>query len=406
MDPWLTIVGLHEDGLDGLTPAARAAVDQAEVLAGDARMLAMVPDDGRERLPWPKPLSKLFPDLEQCRPRKVVILASGDPLDHGVGALVVRAFPRGEWRILPAPSSFALARARMGWSDGETETLSIHNRPVAVLTGHLFDGVKLIVLARDGGSAAAVAALLTARGYGRSTITVLERMGGVAEARIEGIAQDWKHDGRTADLNTLAIECVAEPGACVLPRTGGLPDQLFQTDGLLTKCEVRAVTLAALAPLPGQVLWDVGAGSGSIGIEWLRLAPRGRAVAIERDQKRLPLIKANAEALGADRLEIISGSAPDALGIISAPFAPPDTVFIGGGIDTPGVFEACWRALKPGGRLVANSVSLEGQRILFGLHAAHGGEMLQIAIGRAGPLGSMTGWRPLMPVVQWTGIKV
>ena len=394
--PWLSVVGMHEDGLAGLGARARALVEGAETLAGDARMLAHVPEDGRERLSWPKPLSALFPEFEKRRGRRVCVLASGDPLVHGIGALIAARFPEAE--IVPAPSSFALARARMGWDAASSETLSLHNRPLESLGAALRPGARLLVLTRDGTTPAAAAAFLAARGYGASRLTVFERMAGPREARLEGIAAAWPH-GAVDDLNVLAIACVADAGALAMSRAPGLDDDLFASDGVMTKREARILTIAALAPLPGQVLWDVGAGCGSIAIEWLRLAgPRARAFAVEAKPERLALIAENRTRFGADALEPVAGEAPGAL----AGLPPPDAIFIGGGLTAPGVFEACWQALKPGGVLVANGVSLEAEAALAGLSRSHGGALVRIEVARAAPLGGFTGWRPLMPLTQWS----
>ncbi|MEI7609374.1 MAG: precorrin-6y C5,15-methyltransferase (decarboxylating) subunit CbiE, partial [Rhodospirillaceae bacterium] len=386
----------HEDGLAGLGARARALVEGAETLAGDARMLAHIPEDGRERLSWPKPLSALFPEFEKRRGKRVCVLASGDPLVHGIGALIAARFPEAE--IVPAPSSFALARARMGWDAGSSDTLSLHNRPLESLGAALRPGARLLVLTRDGATPAVAAAFLTARGYGASRLTVFERMAGPREARLEGTAADWPHPA-VDDLNVLAIACVGDAGVVAMSRAPGLDDDLFASDGVMTKREARILTIAALAPQPGQVLWDVGAGCGSIAIEWLRLAgPRARAFAIEAKPERLALIAENRTRFGADGLEPKAGEAPGALEGLTA----PDVIFIGGGLTAPGVFDACWQALKPGGVLVANGVSLEAEAALAGLSRGHGGALVRIEVARAAPLGGFTGWRPLMPLTQWS----
>ena len=397
--PWLSVVGLHEDGLGGLGVAARALVDGADTLIGDARMLAHVPEDGRERLSWPKPLTALFPEIEARRDRRVCVLASGDPLVHGIGTLIAGRFP--EVAIVPAPSAYALARARLGWDEATVDSLSLHNRPLETLAGALYPGARLLVLTRDGTTPAAAAALLTALGYGGSRLTVFERLAGPAEARREGSAAGWPFP-QVDDLNVLAVECVADAGAASLPRAPGLDDGLFASDGVMTKREVRTLTIAALQPLPGQVLWDVGAGCGSVAVEWLRMAgPRARAFAIEAKPERQALIAGNVRRFGAARLEIVAGTAPAAL----SGLAEPDAVFIGGGLTAPGVVDACWQALRPGGVLVANGVTLEAEAALAGLAAWRGGTLTRIDIARTVPLGSFTGWRPLMPVAQWSARK-
>ncbi len=400
MTPWLSIVGLGEDGLDGLTPAARALVDQAEVLVGGERVFAMVPEDGRERLSWPNPLSGLVEEIAARRGQRVCVLATGDPLHHGIGVTLARRVPIEEMTIVPAPSAYALACARLGWNRAEVETLTLHGQPLELLHPALQPGAKLLLLGNGAGTPAEVAALLRARGYGPSRIVVLEHMGGPKERRHEGRAEDWEVPDIAA-FNTVAVDCVAGPGAVLLPRVPGLPDDAFRHDGQMTKREVRAITLAALAPVPGQLLWDVGAGAGSVAIEWLRADPRCRAIAIERDPDRIARLTGNAAALGVPGLAIVAGAAPAALDGLTA----PDTVFLGGGLRAPGVFEAAWAALKPGGRLVANGVTLEGAAALAQWHGEHGGDLIRIAISRAGPVGGATALRPMLPVTQLRLVK-
>lgn len=302
--------------------------------------------------------------------------------------------------MVPAPSAFSLAAARLGWSLAEVETLTLHGRPLELLHPSVLPGAKLLVLSEGGGTPGRVARLLCERGYGESRLVVLEHMGGAREEVHEGTAADWA-EREIADLNTIAVDCVAGPEAALLPRTPGLPDAAFRHDGQLTKREVRAATLAALAPVPGQRLWDVGAGCGSIAVEWMRAAPRAEAVAIERNRERVAMIAANASALGTPKLEIVAGAAPAALEGLGA----PDAVFIGGGLTTEGLLEACWSALQPGGRLVANAVTLEGEQALVAWRSRIGGDLVRIAVSRAEPVGPFTGWRPLMPVTQFQAQK-
>ena len=395
MTPWLSIVGFGEDGLAGLTPAARALVDRAEVLVGGERVFAMVPEDGRERLTWTTPLSLLVEEIAARRGQRICVLATGDPMHHGIGVTLARHVSIEEMTVIPAPSAYALACARLGWSRAEVETLTLHGRPLELLHPAVQPGAKLLLLANGAESPAEVAALLRARGYGPSRIVVLEQMGGSKERRHQGRAEDW--DGReVAAFNTIAVDCVAGPDAAPLPRNPGLPDAAFEHDGQMTKREVRAITLAALAPLPGQLLWDVGAGAGSVAIEWLRSDPRCRAIAIERDRDRIARLAGNAAALGVPGLEIVAGTAPAALDGLE----PPDAVFLGGGVRAPGVFEAAWAALMQSGRLVANAVTLESAAALAHWHGEHGGELLRIAISRAGPVGGATVLRPMLPVTQ------
>lgn len=395
--PWLSVVGIGEDGLDGLSPVARRLVDDAEVLVGGERHLALVGSHKAERLVWRSPLVATFEDIAVRQGRRVVVLASGDPMWFGAGATLAGRFPPEEMTVAPHPGAFSLAAARLGWPLAEVQTLTLHGRPLDRLALHLSPGARLLLLTEDGKAPVAIAAWLTARGWGPSRLTLLERLGGPRERRLEGSAAQWPHPPG-ADLNTLAIDCVAGPQARPLSRTAGLPDDAFVHDGQLTKREVRAATLSALAPLPGQTLWDVGAGSGAISIEWLRAAPSSRAFAVERDTDRCTFILRNAAALGVPELNLVAGEAPAAL----TDLPEPDAVFVGGGLSVPGLVESCLDALKPGGRLVANAVTVEGEARLFALHGKHGGQLTRIAVSRAEPVGAFQGWRSLMPVTQWT----
>jgi precorrin-6Y C5,15-methyltransferase (decarboxylating) len=390
----ISVIGIGEDGLDGISRAARTLVDYADVLVGGARHLALVPEGRAERILWRQPLAETLPDIAARQGRRVVVLASGDPLMYGVGAILVRRFGREAVTILPAPSAFSLAAARMGWPLAETTQLTLHGRPLARLALFLQPGARILALSEDGRTPSAAAALLAERGWGESEITVLERMGGPRERRVEGRAATWRETG-IADLNTLAIACVAGPGARAYPRLAGLPDDAFRHDGQITKRVVRAATLAALAPLQGETLWDVGAGSGSIAIEWLR-GGGARAIAVEREPARLALIAENAALLGVPELEIVAGEAPAALAELPA----PDAVFIGGGTGSPGMFEQIWSRLRLGGRLIANVVTVAGEARLAAWHGAHGGRLTRIAVSEAEPLGPGHGWRALAPVTQ------
>jgi precorrin-6Y C5,15-methyltransferase (decarboxylating) len=406
--PWLRVVGIGDDGLAGLSPAATALVTTAELLVGGERHQAMVAQTNAERMTWAAGLTETTDAIARWRGRRVVVLASGDPMWYGAGANLARRFAPAEMRVLPAPGAFSLAAAAMGWPLAEVETLSVHGRPLATLNLFIRPGARLLVLSRDGETPARVAALLCERGFGPSEITVLEHLGGPRERRREGSAERWDRS-RCADLNTLAIVCRPVLEAQVLSNAPGLPDEVFTHDGQLTKREVRALTLAALAPLPGQVLWDVGAGAGSVAIEWLRVVPRAcpdgrtgaRAIAIERDAGRCAAMATNAAALGVPELEIVQGDAPAAL----AGLAAPDSVFVGGGLTQPGLLEVCWQALAAGGRLVANAVSIESVGRLAEFRGRHGGALTRLAVARAGPVGRFTGFRPLLEVVQYAGVK-
>jgi precorrin-6Y C5,15-methyltransferase (decarboxylating) len=399
MTAWLSVIGVGADGLAGVTPAAQAMVRAAEVLVGGPRHLAMV-NGGAERLTWETPLSRTVDAIAARRGRRVVVLATGDPMWFGIGVTLARRFARDEIAILPHVSAFSLAAARTGWPLAETEVVTLHGRPLELLALHLSPGARLLILSENGETPARVACFLRDRGWGRSAITVLENLGAADERCVAGIAAQW-NAGPCADLNTIAIACVADEGTRVLSRAPGLPDDAFAHDGQLTKREVRAATLAALAPQPGQLLWDVGAGCGSIAIEWMRVARGTRAIAIEREPARQALIAQNASALGVPALRIVAGAAPDAL----AGLDPPDAIFIGGGLSAPAMVESCWSALKPSGRLVANAVTLDGEAALAAAHARHGGELARISVSRAGAVGTHAAWRPLMPVTQWSASK-
>ncbi|MNX51577.1 Precorrin-6Y C(5,15)-methyltransferase [decarboxylating] [compost metagenome] len=392
MTPWLTVVGIGEDGFKGLGKNARHALLRASRIFGGQRHLDLLPPCIRgDRQFWPSPFS-IDPVLA-LRGEPVCVLASGDPMFFGVGASLARRVSANEMLTLPAPSSCSLAAARMGWPLQDVVTLSVVARPVAALNAQLFSGVRLLVLCNDGSSPAAIATLLRERGFGPSRLTVLEHLGGEAERRIAGIASDWT-DPDIADLNLIAIDCIAEPNTPRLSRLAGLPDSAFKHDGQLTKRDVRAITLARLAPIPGELLWDVGAGSGSIGIEWMRAHPSCRALAIEADEGRQQLIEYNRDALGVPGLQLIRGRAPQALDGLE----PPDAIFIGGGVTREGVLDACWAALKPGGRLIANAVTLQSEMTLMAWREQHGGELTRIHIAQAQPLGDFDTWRQALPI--------
>ncbi|MFO1155027.1 MAG: precorrin-6y C5,15-methyltransferase (decarboxylating) subunit CbiE [Rhodospirillales bacterium] len=409
MTPWLTVIGIGDDGLAGLSPAARTLIASADVIVGGDRHQAMVAESGAERLTWRCGIGSVIDQIVGFRGRRVVVLTTGDPMWFGAGANLARRLPGEEMTILPHPGAFSLAASRLGWSLADVETLTAHSRPLAVLNRHIQPGARLLVLSRDGDTPAAAAALLTARGFGPSLLTVLEHLGGPGEYRRNGTAENWPHP-RAADLNTLAIQCVAGPSARIWPPVPGLPDDAFVHDGKMTKREVRAAAIAALAPLPGQTLWDVGAGAGSIAIEWLRAAPYYRAaaggeacaVAIEQDSGRCAAIARNAIALGVPQLQIVQGSVPEALASLKP---PPSSIFLGGGVSQPGVLDACWHALPAGGRLVAHAVTLEGAASLSAFYAVHGGDLVRLSIARAGAVGRLTAFRAAMEVTQLTTIK-
>jgi precorrin-6Y C5,15-methyltransferase (decarboxylating) len=399
MSPWLTVVGIGEDGYKGLGRNARHALLQARQVFGGARQLALLPPCIQaEQRQWPSPFS-LSPVLEQ-RGAPVCVLASGDPMLFGVGASLSKLVPFDEMRVIPAPSSYSLAAARLGWALQDVVTLSVVARPVAALNAHLQHGLRLLVLSNDGSSPAAIAAQLKERGFGPSPMIVLEHLGGSAERQIEGTAGEWNATDIAA-LNLVAIECRAQPDTLRLSPLGGLPDEAFRHDGQLTKRDVRAITLARLAPVPGELLWDVGAGCGSIGIEWMRAHPTCRAIAVEADEGRQHLIEFNRDALGVPGLQLIRGRAPDALEGLDQ----PDAIFIGGGVTREGVLHACWQNLRSGGRLVANAVTLQSEAMLVNWREQYGGELTRIHLAHAKPLGEFDTWRQALPITLLEAIK-
>ncbi|HEY3912227.1 MAG TPA: precorrin-6y C5,15-methyltransferase (decarboxylating) subunit CbiE [Stellaceae bacterium] len=397
---WLTLVGIGEDGLAGLGEPARQAVLQAKTLFGGRRHLALMPDRGQERIAWPSPFSAAFEMLLARRGTPVCVLASGDPMWFGIGASLARLLPAEEFRVYPAPSSFALAAARLGWPVQDTVCLSVHGRPLEALHPQIHLKARLLILSENGATPAAIARLLCERGFGASRLSVLEHLGGPNERRLDGSAADWPHD-RTADLNLVAADCLPDPDAARLSILAGLPDSAFINDGQLTKRDVRAATLAHLAPSPGELLWDVGAGCGSIGIEWMRCHPSCRAVAIEADATRCGLIDQNRRRLGVPGLRVVYGRAPEMLRGLD----PPDAIFVGGGLSDRDVLERCWDALPPGGRLVANAVTLQSEAILTLWRERTGGDLTRISVAHAGPLGRFDGWRTAMPVTLLAAAK-
>ncbi|MCP6759504.1 MAG: precorrin-6y C5,15-methyltransferase (decarboxylating) subunit CbiE [Fischerella sp. CENA71] len=398
---WLSVVGIGEDGLSGLSAIAHSILQNAEVIVGGSRHLAMLPaNDKCEKIIWSSPINISVEEILRRRGQSVCVLASGDPMCFGIGVTLRRSIPMTEMIIIPAPSSFSLACARLGWSLTEVETLSLNARPPALLQSVIYPGARLLILSEGKQTPVIVAEILTKRGFSDSKISVLERMGGSQERIIEGTAASWKTT-EVADLNTIAVECIADPGVVGLSRLAGLPDDVYHHDGQLTKREVRAITLAALAPVPAQLLWDVGAGCGSIGIEWMRTHARCRAIAIEQNPTRLQYIVDNATALGTPNLQIIHGKVPTAL----KDLPQPDAIFIGGGATAPGLFEVCWQALRSGGRLVANAVTIESEQKLLQWHNQVGGELMRVAVQRIAPIGGFLGWKPMTPVTQWVVVK-
>jgi len=402
----LVVVGIGAQGWSGLCPDSRQALLHADVIFGGARQLDLLPTEvAARRVSWPSPLLRALPMLLVKTPGSAkVVLASGDPTFFGIATTIARVAPGFELTVLPHPSSLSLACARMGWAQQDTETLSLVGRPLATLGPALSPGRRLLVLVPDPSTPATVAALLRERGFGPSGITALSHLGADREDRITATAQEWPTQGfpdhdATIDrsLTVLAVDCLPGPAPVRLPRTPGLPDDAYEHDGQLTKRHVRALTLAALAPEPGELLWDIGGGAGSIGIEWMRSHPACRAISIERDPQRAERIVRNAERLGVPGLEVRTAAAPQGLDDLPT----PDAIFVGGGLGASGMIERVHRALAPGGRLVANATTLESEALLSAARARYGGELTRIEISRAAPLGRFTGWRPAMPVTQW-----
>jgi precorrin-6Y C5,15-methyltransferase (decarboxylating) len=398
--PWLSILGIGEDGLEGLSALAQARLAGAELIVGGRRHLALVASLGKPALEWQTPFAASIPKLLTHRGRRVAALCSGDPFWFGAGAVIAEAVPMAETIVVPAPSTFSWAAARLGWRLEETVTLGLHARPIESLRPHLRPGARLIVLLRDGTAPARIADYLNGKGFGSSLITVLEALGGPRERIRHATAAAIAWDDIQAPV-AIAIDAVAEPGAIVIPCVAGLPDHWFEHDGQLTKREVRAVSLSSLSPRGGELLWDVGCGSGAIGIEWLLAHRANRAIGIEPRDDRLNNARANAQALGVPHFDIRRGRAPEAL--IGLP--TPDAIFVGGGASRDGVLDTVWQALPPGGRLVVNAVTLETEALLIAGQARHGGTLMRLAVARAAPVGGLTAWRPAMPVVQWSVTK-
>ena len=401
-DRWLTIVGIGEDGLDGLTDLTKSLIANAEVVFGGERHLRLVRNMNlAEQRRWQSPIETSIEEVARLRGRKrVCVLASGDPFHYGIGATLARRIPAAEMLVVTSPSSFSLTAARMGWPLQDVTTLSLHGRPIELVLPHLHPGRKILALTSDETEPARISGLLTGAGFGRSAVTVLDALGGPHEKVRTTLAQSFDIEN-ISPLNVLAIDILADENARIVPLTPGLPDDWFGHDGQITKREIRALTLSALAPRRGEMLWDIGAGSGSVGIEWMLSDPSLSAIAIEADPVRSARIADNAALMGVPGLTIRVGRAPQVLEKLEQ----PDAIFIGGGGTEDGVVDAAIAALKPGGRLVANAVTLEMEALLALLHQQMGGSLARIQVARAEPLGTMSGWRPAMPVTQWVWVK-
>jgi precorrin-6Y C5,15-methyltransferase (decarboxylating) len=402
------LVGIGADGWSGLTISARAMIEGAGVILGSQRQLDLLPKTvAAERVTWPSPLRPAVRGLvDRHRSRGLVVLGSGDPMFFGIGRALVEEVGPQSLRVLPQPSCISLACARLGWPVEDIDVVSLVGRPIASLTASLHHRRRVVVLSNDADTPANVAALLTDKGFGGSRVTVLEQLGAPVEARRSGIAADWNPaaDDPVDPLNVVAVECVLDRQRAHSVRLGlvpGLADAAYEDDGQLTKREVRAVTLSCLAPAPGELLWDIGGGAGSIAIEWMRAHRTCRAICVESDHERAARIARNAQALGVPGLEMVLGRAPAAL----AELPTPDAIFIGGGLTGDGLLDTAWAALRPGGRMVANAVTLESEALLAQWYSRHGGELNRVATSKAKPVGAFTGWQQAMPVTQWSVTK-
>jgi precorrin-6Y C5,15-methyltransferase (decarboxylating) len=399
--PWLTIVGIGEDGIAGLGDAAKRRIANADLVCGGARHLELAAGlITGERHQWLSPIENSVEFIKAARGRTVCVLASGDPFYFGMGATLARSIDPSEMLTIPAPSSFSLAASRLGWPIQDAALVSLHGRPLDLIRPHLQPGARIIALTSDEKGPPELATLLTDNRFGRSRLTVLEALGGDRERITHHQAETFSLETISA-LNVCAVEVVAGDAARIIPLAAGIDDGLFDHDGQITKREIRAVTLSALAPRRGELLWDIGGGSGSISIEWMLAHPAMRAVVIEANAERAERIARNAASFGVPGLRVVTGSAPMALESLPQ----PDAIFVGGGGSDTGVMEAAIAALKPGGRLVANAVTLEMEAVLLAQQARLGGSLIRVDISRAVPVGGMQGWRPAMPVTQWSWVK-
>ena len=403
--PQITLIGMGDDGLDSLTPKSRACLAAGDVVFASARLLGHIAADPDlahlERHPWPSPFDVHFKQFFNFEGKQIIILASGDPNWYGIGKKLNENLNPDWIETIPSVSSFSLAAARMGWALQDVEKLSLHGkRPASLLVPHLQPGRRIIALTSNGATVHEALKVLAGANCGQSTITVLENLGSSRE-RCFKVSSKTIEKTQISDFNIIAIECRKDPGAPLLAATPGLPDDAYVHDGQLTKRHVRAITLSGLAPAPGQLLWDIGAGSGSIAIEWMRAHPHNRAIAFEQNENRAANIALNAERLGVPGLEIITGPAPETL--TGQP--PPDAIFIGGAVSDLDLLHQCHDTLKAGGRLVANAVTLEGKKALIETCEKLGGELSEIAISNMTRLGARTALSPALAVLQWYAVK-
>lgn len=400
--PWLYILGVGDNGLNSLSGQAVELFEAAETIIAPARVLEEIDTGTRNVVPWTFGVSETIEFIKQRRGTTTTILATGDPMHFGIGATLRRFFDADEMVVVPSPSGFSLAAAKMGWALQEVAQISMHGRAVTGLHEHLLPNAKILSLTSNERTIFEAARLLVARGFGLSVVTILEHIGGQNEkiTTLKAFEISEEHNG-FADFNVLAIDCLADAYAPVLPKVAGLPDDAFKHDGQLTKREIRSVVLAFLAPYQNAVLWDVGAGCGSVSVEWMRAATGAKAIAIEESNERCDMISANAQNLGVPKLSVVQGAAPAKL----VELENPDAIFIGGGLTVEGVFETCWSNLDDGKRLVANAVTVESEAKLVELHERYGGELIRMQVARAVPVGRFSGWKPFMPVTIWSVLK-
>ncbi|MDB5394723.1 MAG: precorrin-6Y C5,15-methyltransferase [Rhodospirillales bacterium] len=398
---WLSIIGIGEDGLTGLSDAARTLIVQASLVVGGQRHLDLAADAIKgETMAWPSPLKAGLPAILARRGSPVAVVATGDPFFYGIGSLLARKVPAEEMLCLPGISAFSLAANRLGWALQDCALVTLHGRPLELVVPALQPNSRILALSWDGKTPGQLAELLVRYGFGATRMTLCETMGGPLEQMRSVIARDFDLEG-VAPLNLVALDIPAVPGARAIPLTPGLPDDWFEHDGQITKRDIRAITLSTLASRRGELLWDIGAGSGSVGIEWMLAHPSNRTIAIERDETRAGRIARNAASLGVPDLKIVQGAAPAAL----AGLPQPDAVFIGGGSTAGGVIDTAWAALGTGGRLVVNGITIETQAELTRRFKTLGGHLTTIQISQADPVGAFHGMRPAMPVTQWSVSK-
>jgi precorrin-6Y C5,15-methyltransferase (decarboxylating) len=400
----ITVVGIGEDGWDGLSAKARKAVQGARVVIGGKRHFGLVPEEvksDQKWQEWPSPIKPFLLDLAANPPENLCILASGDPMLYGVGATLAKNVTKGVLQVIPHISSFSLICAEMLWPIASTVLVNACSQPLETLNQVLFDGAKIVLFSSGAETPHATAKLLVDNGFADSELTIFEHIGSDNAKRSDLLAWQISGEQKFACLNAVAIKCRAATTARIFSPASGLPDDVYEHDGQITRQEVRAITIARLSPHPGELLWDLGAGAGSIAIEWMRAAFEARAIAVEINPKRAKRIGRNALKLGVPKLQIINNDIADTLGELPK----PDAIFIGGGISAGNILDVCWQRLKPGGRMVINAVTIEAENILYNAARSYGGGLARLEISHARPLGDFTGWQPSRPITQWSVVK-